>query len=175
MIILQKITQKRHLLINQEKQNTCWFGFCRIYCKKLFKKVNLILKTPILFILFFLLPSWSIKSQPSFPAELKKAFDTGNSEQLAGYFGKNIELILLDKGDVYSKAQAQLIIQNFFTNNKPENFTVESESTDADINYTIAILQTQKTNYRIFIAYRKNNKKTVVSQMVISELINEED
>jgi hypothetical protein len=132
--------------------------------------VNLILKTPILFILFFLLPSWSIKSQSDFPDELKKAFNTGNSEQLAGYFGENIELMLLDKGDVYSKAQAQLIISNFFNTHIPQSFIIESESSDENTYYAVALLETPKNNFRIFIAYRGSKKKLIINQLVISEI-----
>ena len=132
--------------------------------------MNLILKTPILFILFFLLPSWSIKSQSDFPDELKKAFNTGNSEQLAGYFGENIELMLLDKGDVYSKAQAQLIISNFFNTHIPQSFIIESESSDENTYYAVALLETPKNNFRIFIAYRGSKKKLIINQLVISEI-----
>ena len=135
--------------------------------------MNLILKAPIAFILIFMLHSFGVKSQPEFPSDLKNAFIEGNSEQIAGFFGRNIELMLLDKGDVYSKAQAQLIMQNFFANNTPEKFTIESESAEDNINYAVALLETRRTNYRIFIAYRKNNKKTVVNQMVISEVVEE--
>ncbi len=118
--------------------------------------------------------SLEMKGQDTFPKELRNAFASGNSEKLARYFGKNIELMLLDKGDVYSKAQAELIIRNFFGNNKPQSFTIESESSNEDINYAVALFETRKNNYRIFITYRKNNKKPVLSQLVISEVGEEE-
>ncbi|MCF6242967.1 MAG: DUF4783 domain-containing protein [Bacteroidales bacterium] len=136
--------------------------------------MNLILKAPVIILLLFMFQSLEMKSQSIFPEELKNAFILGNSEKLASYFGKNIDLMLLDKGDVYSKAQAELIIKNFFSNNKPQSFTLESESFDENINYAVALLKAGKRNFRIFIAYRKNHKKTTVSQLVISEVVEEE-
>ncbi len=115
----------------------------------------------------------SLFGQPELPDEIKKAFVSGNSEQLALFFDRNVELMLLERGDVYSKEQAQLIMKNFFANQVPESFTIESESREDSTNYALALFQTRKTNYRVFIAYRKLNKKTIVNQMVISEVQNE--
>lgn len=135
--------------------------------------MNLI-KAPIIILFLFMFQSLEMKSQSTFPKELQNAFVSGNSEILARYFGKNIELMLLDKGDVYSKAQAELIIQNFFSKHKPQSFTIETESSNEDINYAVALFETRKNKYRIFITYRKNNKKTVLSQLVISKVGEEE-
>lgn len=111
--------------------------------------------------------------QYKLPDEIKKAFVSGNSEQLAVYFDRNVEIMLLERGDVYSKEQAQLIMKNFFANHVPQSFTIENESSEDSTSYAIALFQTRKNNYRVFIAYRKLDKKTIVNQMVISEVQNE--
>ena len=110
------------------------------------------------------------KAQSVFPNEIKKAFVSGDSKKLASYFDQNVELLLIDKGDVYSKAQAELIIKNFFMNNLPKSFTVESESKDEVSNFAIAQLKTNKNDFRVFIAWRRKPKKLIVNQMVISEV-----
>lgn len=110
------------------------------------------------------------KAQSSFPKEIKKAFISGNSKKLAHYFDRNIELQLIDKGDVYSKAQAEIIIKNFFINNSPKSFIIESENKDEISNFAIALLKTKKKDFRVFIAYKKTYKKLIVNQMVISEV-----
>ncbi len=110
------------------------------------------------------------KAQVPFPNEIKKAFVSGDSKSLALYFDRNVELLLIDKGDVYSKAQAELIIKNFFTNYAPKSFIVESENKDETTNFAIARLKTNKNDFRIYIAYRNNSQKPIVNQMVISEV-----
>ena len=49
--------------------------------------------------------------------EVISALRSGNSSQLSAYFDDNVELTLPDKSDSYSKAQAQLIVKDFFGNN----------------------------------------------------------
>ena len=49
------------------------------------------------------------KAQVPFPNEIKKAFVSGDSKKLALYFDQNIELLLINRGDVYSKAQAEAV------------------------------------------------------------------
>ena len=110
------------------------------------------------------------KAQSVFPNEIKKAFVSGDSKKLASYFDQNVELLLIEKGDVYSKAQAELIIKNFFINNLPQSFIVECESKDEVSNFAIAQLKTNKNDFRVFIAWRKKSEKLIVNQMVISEV-----
>ena len=110
------------------------------------------------------------KAQSSFPNEIKKAFVSGDSKKLALYFDRNLELLLIDKGDVYSKAQAELIIKNFFLSNSPKSFIVESENKDETTNFAIARLKTNKNDFRVFIAYRRNSQRPIVNQLVISEV-----
>jgi len=113
----------------------------------------------------------TLKAQTKLPKEVKKAFSYGNSENLSEYFDLNVEILFTDKGDVYSKAQAALIMEKFFENNKPKAFIVESETKDKSSSYAIALLKTKKKDFRILIAYHKQNKKTVIiNQLIFNEL-----
>ena len=57
--------------------------------------------------------------------EVIGALRSGNSSELSKYFDENVELTLPDKSDSYSKAQAQLIVKDFFANINctPKTFT----------------------------------------------------
>ena len=138
----------------------------------LYLKHFTIVNFKIITILLFLTASFGhfkmAKAQTSFPKEIKKAFSVGDSKKLSAYFAQNVEILLIDKGDVYSKAQAALIMQNFFKNNRPKSFIIESESKDKSSNYAFAQLKTKKNNYRVFIAYQKKSKKFILNQMLIS-------
>lgn len=58
------------------------------------------------------------------PDEILISLENGDSKKLSQYFNQNIELVVLEDDNVYSKAQAQQIMSKFFSNNKPESFTV---------------------------------------------------
>src|SRR6478672_7654326 len=53
------------------------------------------------------------------------ALRTGDSSDISKYFDDNVELTVPDKSDNYSKAQAQLIIKDFFKNNGVKGFELK--------------------------------------------------
>ena len=50
------------------------------------------------------------------------ALRSGNATELSGYFDDNVELTMPDKADSYSKAQAVLILKDFFI--EPEEINI---------------------------------------------------
>ena len=62
--------------------------------------------------LFFITTAGSAAN--GIPTEVSTALKSGNSKELAKYFNTNIELAILEKEDVYSKTQAELIVNDFF-------------------------------------------------------------
>jgi len=56
--------------------------------------------------------------------ELAEAFRGGDSHRIAGYFDAKVNLALSNQEDVYSKAQAELLIKDFFTRNPAKSFTL---------------------------------------------------
>ena len=57
--------------------------------------------------------------------EVVGALRSGNANELAKYFDDNVELTLPDKSDNYSKAQALLIVKDFFGNNDVKGFDLK--------------------------------------------------
>ena len=56
--------------------------------------------------------------------EVATAIRSGDSKQLASYFGSSVDLTVINQEDVYSKAQAELIVKDFFARNPPKSFTL---------------------------------------------------
>src|SRR5258706_15863280 len=56
--------------------------------------------------------------------DISRAIRSGDSRQIASLFGSSIDLTLLNQEDVYSKAQAELMIKDFFLKNPPKTFTI---------------------------------------------------
>ncbi len=106
------------------------------------------------------------------PDEIVTSFDTGNSRLLAGYFNQNVELVVLDNDNVYSKAQAEQIVNNFFQNFKPsENnaFTVIHNSGKEGAKSVIGKLQTTKGTFRVYFLLKKNGDKEYIHQLRIEK------
>ena len=106
------------------------------------------------------------------PNDIIVALQTGNAKLLSGYFNQNVELVVLNNDNVYSKAQAQQIVNNFFSNFTPveENaFSVIHDSGKADAKYVIGKLVTEKGNFRVYFLLKKNGGKEYIHQLRIEK------
>ena len=54
--------------------------------------------------------------------EVSSAIRSGDARQVASYFGSSIDLTILNREDMYSKAQAELIVKDFFSKHPPKSF-----------------------------------------------------
>lgn len=108
----------------------------------------------------------ALAPQQSFETILISSFKTGNATKIASYFGDNLDLSILGKANLYSKSQAQQILQHFFTENAPSNFEIIHKGKGKDTQYFIGELNTSDGNaYRVTI-----NSKTLGSAKSIISL-----
>lgn len=56
--------------------------------------------------------------------ELAGAIRAGDAHQIASHFDSRVDLALSNLEDVYSKAQAELLIKDFFSKNAPKSFNL---------------------------------------------------
>lgn len=97
--------------------------------------------------------------------EVIGALRSGNSSQLSVYFDDNVELTLPDKSDSYSKAQAQLIVKDFFGNNGVKGFELKHKGDSPGGHFCIGTLQTNAGNFRTNVFMKTKNGKEVVKEI----------
>jgi hypothetical protein len=56
--------------------------------------------------------------------DIANAIRSGDAKQVAVYFGPTIELSILNQEDLYSRAQAEIVLRDFFSRNAPKSFTI---------------------------------------------------
>lgn len=94
------------------------------------------------------------------------ALRSGNASQLSSSFDDNVELTLPDKSDNYSKAQAQLIVKDFFSNNSVKGFEVKHKGdSPGGGHFCIGTLQTNAGNFRTNVFMKVKNGKEVVKEI----------
>ncbi len=103
------------------------------------------------------------------PDDLVLSFKTGNAATLSSYFNQNIELYVLDQDDVYSRAQAQQIVSNFFNQNKATGFSIIHQSGKEDSKFAIGKLTTTNGVYRVSFFVKNENGKPVIHQLRIEK------
>lgn len=129
---------------------------------------------PTRFIFFIFLISTPLFATVSFadpgndiPEGIISAIKSGNSSGLAAFFNANVELVILDKEDVYSKVQAEQIVKDFFSKNKPSNFTILHQGGKEGAKYAIGSLVTNTGTYRVYFLIKNTGKKPVIHQFRI--------
>jgi hypothetical protein len=127
------------------------------------KKITL----TIFFIAGFITYSNQIKAQV--PDEILQSLKTGNSKTLSEYFNQNVEMVVLENDNVYSKAQAQQIVNKFFNSNPPENFTIIHQGGKEGAQYVIGNLVTSKGTFRVYFLLKKSSGKDYIHQLRIEE------
>ena len=125
----------------------------------------------ISFVLFFVSGFLfsSLNSSAQIPDEIVLSLQTGNAKVLSDYFNDNVELVVLDNDNVYSKAQAKQIVNNFFNSFTPESFNVIHQGGKEGSKYVIGNLKTNNGNFRIYFLLKNSNGKDYIHQLRIEK------
>jgi hypothetical protein len=97
--------------------------------------------------------------------EVIGALRAGSAAEVAKYLDDNVELTVPDKSDNYSKAQAQLIIKDFFSNNAVKGFELKHKGDSRDGHYAIGTLQTNSGNFRTNVFTKVKNGREVIREI----------
>ena len=97
--------------------------------------------------------------------EVIGALRSGNANELSRYFDDNVEVTLPVKSDSYSKAQAQLILKDFFANNDVRGFELKHKGDSPGGHYCIGTLQTKSGNFRAHVFMKSKVDKELVKEL----------
>lgn len=108
-------------------------------------------------------------------AQQKDVIDTlssyvksSNSRDLSEYFSSVIELSILTEEDEYSKAQAELILRNFFSKNKPVSVKIIHRlSSNPNYRFAVLSLLTNTDKFRISISLSSSGDKFLIKEIRI--------
>ncbi len=128
------------------------------------KKINLLI-TLIVF-LGFTPMAWGQEQSPIQNA-IVESMRQGNASKISQYLNKNVELIIANKKDIYSKQQAVGILNDFFKTNPVKNFNLAHNSGKSASSFMIGSLSTTKGNFRVYILTRNVNNTTLIQQIRI--------
>ncbi len=90
------------------------------------------------------------------PSAVISALNEGNAGQLSAYLNANVELVIDNKNDVFSKQQATGIITDFFRKNPAKSFQLLHNGNKDSASFAIGTLKTSTGNFRVYVLTRKN-------------------
>ena len=101
--------------------------------------------------------------------DIANSIRNGDARELAVFFGNTIDLQIIDQENVYSKAQAELILKDFFIKNQPKSFTIlHKGSSPEGTQYVIGNLTTTKgKSFRTSFHLKTINGRSVLQELRI--------
>jgi hypothetical protein len=119
----------------------------------------------VLAILLLLLP---FVASADVADDVANAIRTGNANEISKYFADNVDLKVLEQENIYSKAQAELILKDFFAKHPVKEFTVVHKSQPKnDSQFAIGTLKTTNGTYRVHYLMKTAASITTVTQFRI--------
>jgi hypothetical protein len=99
---------------------------------------------------------------------LSTLFKSSNSREIGKNFSPSVELTVNDEEDVYSKAQAEQILREFFTKTVPTNSTVvHLINTNPNYRFGILSLTTKSGKFRVSITLKKTANAFSITELRI--------
>lgn len=99
---------------------------------------------------------------------LSALFKTANSKEISKDFAPSVELTINEQEDVYSKAQSEQILREFFTKNPPVNSTVTHLiNTNPNYRFGILALSTKNGKFRVAITLKKTANAFFITELRI--------
>ena len=106
-------------------------------------------------------------NEPPGPVEsITAAIKAGNSGELAKYFGPTLEIILPGSDGAFSKAQAEMIMKNFFTKSAPVSFVVNQKGNSAGgAQFIIGTYKSKSETLNVYILLKPVSNQLMIQQM----------
>jgi hypothetical protein len=101
-----------------------------------------------LLVILYMVPGMVIAADPI--DEVAALIKQGNAYQLATLFAPSVEFTLGEEENVYSKAQAEQILDKFFKDNRPRSISMlHKVNSNTNFRFGVLILTTDKGKFRI--------------------------
>jgi len=97
--------------------------------------------------------------------EIVDALQKGDATELSRFFDDNVQLSMPSKTDSYSKAQARIIIKDFFSLNEVKGFELKNKGNAPGGVYLLGIMQTGSTSFRVHVFIKQVNGKDLIHEL----------
>jgi len=120
-------------------------------------------------VLFVLAMPVSGQGDKGISDRIEAAIKAGNAHELAKLLSSSVDLNIPGNEGVYSKAQAELILKDFFAKNNPTGYkTLHKGSSRDGALYSIGNLQTEKGIYRAYFYMKKKGEDYFIHEFSLN-------
>ena len=119
-----------------------------------------------LLVLIIALLTITVSARTDIFDDIALAIKSGNCKEVARYFSTRVELKIDNVENIYSKAQAEMILKDFFDKNPPVNFSIKHKgASQKGLPYVIGYLQTTTGKYRTYFLFKEVSGKLYIQEL----------
>ncbi len=111
---------------------------------------------------FFALSSFTT---PTGITEVVNAIKSGNAASVSKYFDNTVDITINGKSTNYSKAQGEVVLRDFFTNNTVRSFSVLHQGESGGAEFCIGMLVSSNGTYRTTLNLKKKGDKQTLQEI----------
>ena len=113
----------------------------------------------------FLLPA--VFQSSAHLSAITQAISQGDATALSAFFDESVEISILDKDDVYAKADATGIIRQFFSQYRPSGWSTvhKGAARNNDSQYCIGNLTANGQTFRVYIYMKEKNGRQLIQEL----------
>jgi hypothetical protein len=102
--------------------------------------------------------------------DVAAAIKSGSAAGISKFFAASVDLKVLDKENIYSKSQAELIIKDFFAKHSVKNFSIAHKSAlKNDSQFAIGTLETPTGKFRVNFVMKTASGTSTITQFRIEQ------
>ena len=118
-------------------------------------------------VLILLLVAGSVTAKAEILTDIGNAIRSGDARTVARFFSSTVDLTILQQEEVYSKAQAEQILRDFFSKNTPKSFNLIHKGVSKEgAKYAIGTLVTaQGTQYRTYFFVKQSGSGEFIQEL----------
>ncbi|HMO33505.1 MAG TPA: DUF4783 domain-containing protein [Lacibacter sp.] len=94
--------------------------------------------------------------------EIVAALRAGSAERMAKHFDAMVDVTVPGKSNTYSKSQAELVLRDFFSQNRVRGFEIQHSGNNPSSTFLIGTLSTSNGNFRTTVYMRNRGSKLLV-------------
>ncbi len=121
------------------------------------------------FIFISLILLWS-QGEDNTVRNIAVALKAGSSKELIKYCNKTVEIKIDGESSNYSRAQAEVVLKDFFTRNPAKNFTyIHQGSSPEGLKYNIGKYTFDQGSYRVVMFIKRINDNYLIDTLNFSK------
>ena len=124
------------------------------------------MKAAKIFIITILVATSAFAFQQLFD-EISGSIRSGNAKEVARHMNSNVDLTILNQQQVYSKAQAEMVIKDFFTKNPPKSFAIIHQGASKEgAKYAIGSMSSDNGGkFRVYVFLKPSGSALLIHEL----------